>query len=187
MYQLRAFSDGVDAILTWVARVTGWLFLAAIFTICFDVITRKLGYQLPYFTSTRLQELEWHLTSTLFLGWLAFGVIKNTHVRIDVFTMGLSQRTKDWIDLFGVLVFALPFCLVVLPFGWNYALTSWAQLEASDAPNGLPARYIIKTIAALGITLLLLSALSLLARRIIDLFGPPEWHSKGNGARGVEV
>lgn len=187
MHQLRAFSNGVDALLTGIARATGWLFLAAIFVICFDVITRKIGYQLPYFTSTRLQELEWHLTGTLFLSWLAFGVIKNTHVRIDVLTMGMAQRTRDWIDFFGVIVFALPMCLIVVPFAWEYALTSWAQLEGSDAPNGLPARYIIKTIAALGLTLLLLSALSLLARKIVDLFGPPSWHSKGNGGEGVEV
>jgi len=187
MNQLRAFADGIDLVLTWIARVTGWLFLAAIFVICFDVITRKLDFQLPYFTSTRLQELEWHLTSTLFLAWLAFGVIRNTHVRIDVFTMSASQRTKDWIDLFGVIAFALPMFLVIVPFAWEYALTSWVRWESSDAPNGLPARYIIKTIAALGLTLVLLSALSLLARRIVDLFGPPEWHSKTEAGQGVEV
>jgi TRAP-type mannitol/chloroaromatic compound transport system permease small subunit len=187
MHQLRAFSDGVDAVLSWVARLTGWLFLAAIFVICFDVITRKVGFQLPYFTSTRLQELEWHLTATLFLGWLAFGVMKNTHVRIDVLTMSLARRTRDWIDLVGVVVFALPMCLIIVPYAWDYALTSWAQWEGSDAPNGLPARYVIKTIAAAALTLLLLSALSLLARKIVDLFGPPSWHSKAKPGEGVEV
>jgi TRAP-type mannitol/chloroaromatic compound transport system permease small subunit len=187
MYRLRAISDGIDAVLTTVARMTGWLFLAAIFVICFDVITRKFGYQLPYFTSTRLQELQWHITSTLFLGWLAFGVIKNTHVRIDVFTMSLPQRTKDWVDLFGVVVFALPMGFIIVPYAWEYALVSWAQLESSDAPNGLPARYIIKTIAATGLTLLMLAAVSMFCRKIVDLFGPPEWHSSNKAGEGVEV
>ncbi len=187
MHHLRAISAAIDTLLSRVAYGTGWLFLAAVLVICFDVISRKLGYQLPYFTSTRLQELQWHLTSTLFLAWLAFGVIKNTHVRIDVFTMALPQRRKDWIDLFGVLVFALPMCLVVVPYAWIYAFVSWQQLESSDAPNGLPARYIIKTIAACGLTLLLLSAVSLLCRRLVDLFGPPDWHSNAKRDEAVEL
>lgn len=185
MYTLRAISDGIDAVLATIARMTGWLFLAAVFVICFDVITRKLGYQLPYFTSTRLQELQWHLTSTLFLSWLAFGVVKNTHVRIDVFTMGLSQRRKDWVDLVGVVLFALPLSFIIVPYAWEYALVSWAQLESSDAPNGLPARYIIKTIAAAGLTLLMLSAVSLLLKKIVDLFGPPAWHSSARRGAGA--
>ncbi|MEO1089639.1 MAG: TRAP transporter small permease subunit [Pseudomonadota bacterium] len=175
---LLTVSRVIDAVLTRVAQITGWLFLAAIFVICFDVITRKFGYQLPYWTSTRLQELQWHLTATLFLGWLAYGVIRNTHVRIDVFTAGLSQRRRDWIDLVCTLVFALPFCIVILPYAWDYANTSWVQNESSDAPNGLPARYVIKTIAAIGLSLLLFAAISVLCRKIVDLFGPTDWHSR---------
>ena len=186
MHALLRVSRGIDVVLTRIALVTGWLFLAAIFVICFDVLTRKFGYPLPYWTSTRLQELQWHITSTLFLGWLAYGVVRNTHVRIDVFTAGLPERSRDWIDLIGTVVFALPFCLMVLPYAWDYAQISWLQNERSDAPNGLPARYVIKIIAAAGLSLLLFAAISVLCRKIVDLFGPPHLHSRygrGGGDR----
>ena len=174
---LLGLSDGIDVLLTRIAQVTGWLFLAAIIVICFDIFSRKLGYQLPYWTSTRLQELQWHITSTLFLGWLAYGVIKNTHVRIDVFTAGLSLRTRRWIDLIGCLVLALPFCIVVIDYAFTYAAVSWAQNERSPAPNGLPARWVIKYIAAFGLSLLLLATISVICRRLVDLFGPPHLRS----------
>ena len=187
MERLVAISDGINGFLRRLARTTGWLFLVAIVIICFDVFTRKLGYQLPYFTSTRLQELEWHVTSTLFLSWLAYGMVKNTHVRIDVFTANLAQRKKDWIDFIGCLIFALPYTLVILPYCVSYAATSWGYLESSDAPNGLPARYIIKSIMAFGLLTVLLASLSLLFRKYVDLFGPPDMHSKNVEPEGVEI
>ena len=187
MQSLVTFANLIDGFLRRLAHTTGWLFLVAIVIICFDVFTRKIGYQLPYFTSTRLQELEWHVTSTLFLSWLAYGMIKNTHVRIDVFTGVLEQRKKDWIDLFGCIVFALPYTLVILPYVYSYAATSWSYWERSDAPNGLPALYIIKSIMAFGFTTVLLATLSIMARKIVDLFGPPGLHSKSNSMEGVEI
>lgn len=178
MERLIGIADGIDGFIRRLAHTTGWLFLVAIVIICFDVFTRKIGFQLPYFTSTRLQELEWHVTSTLFLSWLAYGMIKNTHVRIDVFTANLPQRKKDWIDLFGCVVFALPYTLVLLPYVVSYATTSISYLERSDAPNGLPALYIIKSITAFGFFTILLATISIMCRKIVDLFGPPELHSK---------
>lgn len=187
MQRLLAFSNGVDGFLYRLTRVTGWLFLVAVAIICFDVFTRKFGYQAPYFTSTRLQELEWHVTSTLFLTWVAYGIVKNTHVRIDVFTGHLAQRRKDWIDLIGCIIFALPYGLVVFPYCLEYFWTSWGYGEASDAPNGLPARYVIKFVMAFGLFTVLLATVSLMARKIIDLFGPPEMHSSHGEMEGVEI
>lgn len=187
MHRLLAVSAAIDRVLAGVAHTTGWLFIAAIAVICFDVITRKIGYQLPYFTSTRLQELEWHITSTLFLGWIGYGVVRDTHVRIDVFTGNLAQRKKDWIELLGGIFFALPYALVVMPYAVNFAWTSFLQNEMSDAPNGLPARYVIKAITALGIILIFGGAVSVIARKLVDLFGPPELHSQaGHGPSSAE-
>ena len=167
----------VDRFLAAIARAAGWLFIATVAVICFDVITRKFGFQLPSMGSTRLQELEWHLAAGLFLGWIGYGVVRNSHVRIDVFTAHMPQRCKDWIDFWGSLLFALPYCLVVLPYAWGFFHTSFIQLESSDAPNGLPARFVIKGLLFLGLVLLLAAVLSLICRKIVDLFGPARLHS----------
>lgn len=184
---LVAISDRIDAFLRRVARLTGWLFLATTVVICFDVLTRKLGFQLPYFGSTRLQELEWHLAATLFLGWIGYGVVRDAHVRIDVFTGHLDRRKKDWIDFLGTLFFAIPYSLLVLPYAVQFAWTSWLQLESSDAPTGLPARFVIKSILAFGIFTLLLASISLLCRKAVALFGPAELRERMRNPREVQL
>jgi TRAP-type mannitol/chloroaromatic compound transport system permease small subunit len=187
MLQLLAVSRAIDRCLAAIARLSGWLFVVTSAVICFDVITRKIGFQLPHLGSTRLQELEWHLAAILFLGWIGYGVVRNSHVRIDVFTSALSPETRDRIDLFGALFFALPYCLVVLPYAFDFFLVSFGQMESSDAPTGLPARFVIKGFLAFGILLILLGAISFLLRRIVDVFGPPELHSRALAAREVEL
>lgn len=178
MERIVSICDAIDGYIRRLAQATGWLFLVAIAIICFDVFTRKFGYQASYFTSTRLQELEWHVTSTLFLTWLAYGIVKDTHVRIDVFTGHLPQAKKDRIDFWGCVVFAMPYCLIVFPYCFLYFLTSYHNNESSDAPNGLPARYIIKGIMALGLFNVLLASVSMMLRKYVDIWGPPSMHSK---------
>ena len=55
----------------------------------------------------------------------------------------------------GCIVFALPYCLVIFYYTSIYAGTSWSYWENSDAPNGLPGRYVIKSIMAFGILTIL--------------------------------
>lgn len=175
MRTLLRISEMLDGLLGIVARIMGWCFLFTMIVICFDVITRKFGFQLELFGidlgSTRLQELEWHLHAFLFLSWIAFCYVQNAHVRIDVFTAGLSARRQAWLELLGCLVFALPYVLVAFPYAWDFFIDSWYQNEASAAPNGLPARYIVKFFLAYAFTSVLAAVISVFIRRFVFLFG----------------
>lgn len=182
MDKLLGLSRAIDALLARIGRVTSLLFLVTTVVICFDVVTRKIGYQLPGLGSTRLQELEWHLAGILFLLWLGYGVVRDGHVRIDVFTGHLRREVKDRIDLAGTIVFALPYCLVLLPYAWSFFITSLLQLESSDAPNGLPARFVIKGFLFLGYVLLLAGTLSFLSRKLILVFGSPQQRERAREA-----
>lgn len=174
MQRLLGLCDTVDAVLASIARLIGWLFLALVAIICFDIVTRKVGYQLPGFGSTPIQELEWHLHGVLFMGWLGYAYVRNVHVRIDVFTSHRPARTQAMIEVLGILVFAIPYCIVATYFSWEFAHTSWIQNESSDAPNGLPHRWIIKFCLFAGLVLLDLAVLSVLVRRIGVLRGIPD-------------
>ena len=178
MRALLALSNSINAILRLVAQVGAWFFLACIITICFDVITRKAGFQLRIgdvdLGSSRLQELQWHFHALLFLSWLGFTYVRDAHVRIDIATAGLSPRRQAWLELVGCLVFALPYLVVAIPFAHRFFLTSYLQGEASSAPNGLPARWIVKGALYLGFWTVLLAVISVMARRIVYLFGPPD-------------
>jgi TRAP-type mannitol/chloroaromatic compound transport system permease small subunit len=181
MRGLLALSQGIDRGLEAAARATGWLFLVLIGLIFFDVVTRKAGFQLPLLGSTRLQELEWHMHAILFLGWIGYCYVRNAHVRIDVLIAGLSPRAQAWLELFGIFVFAAPYCLVAIYYSYGFFETSFIQNEASDAPNGLPYRWIVKFFLFAALVGVLLAVASTLFRKLIFLFGPPDLARAANG------
>lgn len=177
MRGLLTISNGIDAGLGAIARVFGWCFLILMTVIVFDIVTRKIGFQLSIFGldlgSTRLQELEWHLHAFLYLTWIAFCYVRNAHVRIDVFTSGLSPRRHAWLELLGCAIFAAPYLVVALPHSWAFFLQSFGQNESSAAPNGLPWRWIVKFFLFFGFASVFVAVVSVALRRIVFLFGPP--------------
>jgi TRAP-type mannitol/chloroaromatic compound transport system permease small subunit len=173
MEVIFAVSQGIDRILQRIAGVFGWLFLGLIVVICWDVVTRKMGFQLPGFGSTPVQELEWHLHGMLFLFWLGYAYVRNVHVRIDVFTGHLPWRRQAWLEVLGIGLFAIPYSALATYYSWSFVMVSYLQNESSDAPNGLGNRWIIKGCLFLGLVLLDAAVLSVLLRKLVGLFGAP--------------
>jgi TRAP-type mannitol/chloroaromatic compound transport system permease small subunit len=173
MRSFLAYARLVERVLIRIGMAAGWLFVLNALVICVDVVTRKFGYQIPGLGSTRLQELEWHLHMTLFMLWIGAAYLRNAHVRIDLAVAHTAPRTRAWIELFGLLVFAVPFCLVLLNYGADFAWRSWLANEGSESATGLPARWIAKAILEFGLLLLLAAVSAVLARLVVYLFGPP--------------
>jgi TRAP-type mannitol/chloroaromatic compound transport system permease small subunit len=174
---LLSISNAIDDVLRRIAKVFGWCFLLLTFVIVFDVVTRKFGFQLFVGTdlgSTRLQELEWHLHSFLFLTWIGYCYTQNAHVRIDVFTGGMPARKQAWLELFGCIFFAMPYILVALPHAWEFFHRAWEQNESSAAPNGLPWRWIVKGFLFYGFLSVFFAVISVALRRVVYLFGSPD-------------
>jgi TRAP-type mannitol/chloroaromatic compound transport system permease small subunit len=172
MDRLLAASNAVDRVLQRISAVVGWLFVVCAIVICFDVLSRKFGYQIPGMGSTRLQELEWHLHAALFCFWLGTAYVKNAHVRIDIAVTNAKPRTHAWIELVGCLIFAVPYCLIALYFSWDFTALAWTLNESSDSAVGLPYRWIPKAFITIGLALLLAAVASVLARLIVYLYGP---------------
>jgi TRAP-type mannitol/chloroaromatic compound transport system permease small subunit len=186
MERLLNAADAIDRALAAIGRAAGWLFFALTAVICLDVATRKFGYQLPGFGSTRLQELEWHLHTAILALWLGLGYVQNAHVRIDTFVAGARPRAHAWLELAGGLVFAAPYCLLGLYFSVEYAWTAWVRNEASVSLSGLPYRFVPKGLIAAAFLLLTVSVVSVLARTSVFLFGPERLRGRAAfaGARG---
>lgn len=142
--------------------------------ICFDIVTRKLGFQLPGLGSTRLQELEWHLHTILFSAWLGWCYVLNAHPRVDTATAALPLRKRAWIELTGALAFALPYAAIVAWLGIGFVGASYATGEGSEAVIGLPQRWIIKGLFVFGLWLLVASIIAVVLRLIAFLFGGVE-------------
>ena len=73
--------------------------------------------------------------------------------------------------LFGCLVLALPYCALVAFDSLDFVAASYSLGERSDSTVGLTHRWIIKSVYAAGLWLVVLGILSVLARVIVFLFG----------------
>lgn len=178
---LRA-SDRLRRLVETIGRLACWLILPMILVTVWDVVSRKspalrewgLALTGGIAHSTILQELEWHLHTTLFALCLGWAYIKNAHVRVDLILERLAPRSRAWIELLGCLVFMLPYTALVIWFAVDFTWTSWANAEASVSLIGIPYRWVIKSILLLGLVLGFLAGFAILLRLIAYLFGRRE-------------
>jgi TRAP-type mannitol/chloroaromatic compound transport system permease small subunit len=170
MSPLLSLANAIDRILRSVAAAAVWLLPLLAAVIVVDVITRKFGLFLPILTSSRLQELEWHVHASLFALWLGFAYSINGHPRVDPLHARMSLRGKARVELFGCLVFALPYALVLLYYLGPFLANSYQSGEGSNIPGGLPQRWIVKSVFAAGFVLLALSIVSMILRTCAYLF-----------------
>jgi len=154
-------------------QVVAWMMVLMVLAIVFEVITRRMRIEFPVLTSIRLLELQWHFHVTLFMLSLAYGYLRNVHVRIDMAVSRYSDRTRAWIELAGLVVLFLPFVVMLLRWGVIFWEASWVQNEASDNPLGLPHRWLIKPVMPIGAFLLVLAGLANMLRLLVFLLGPP--------------
>lgn len=187
---LLAASDGLASFLNRVGIVSAVvLFSVLIFAIMYDVTQRQyLGFNsdwtntdwYKFFSSTRVQEFEWHLHAALFLMVLGYGYIQDAHVRIELVRDNMKPRTRVWIELAGSVLFMVPYCYVVMEYGIENALRSWEIGESSAATTGLPHRFIIKGMLPFGFALIALAGMSVALKCVVYLFGPPSLRGRSS-------
>jgi|SRR5262245_26131668 len=168
MNAVLGISNAIRALLERVAEWSGWLLIVLMTVTCVDVTCRKLGIPIPY---TMFQEMEWHLHTAIFAMWMGYNYTINAHPRVDSYTEALPFRKKAWIEFAGILLFALPYTVVILYYGWDFVKTAYIFSERSDSAIGLTHRWIIKGVLYVGIWLVLLGVVSVLLRLIAYLFG----------------
>ena len=108
-----------------------------------------------------------------------FAFLRNAHVRIDVVSSRLTARTRNWIDVIGILVFLLPLCYLLIALGWPVFERAWIIGEMSPNAGGL-IRWPAYLMIPLGFALLALQAISELIKRFNFLFcGGPDALAQG--------
>lgn len=183
MELLIRVSDALDYVIVKIGRIAAWAGLLLILVTIFDVVTRRflvLG-------STKLQEAEWHLHVVLFAFCLGYAYLKDAHVRIDLLRENLSERTRWWIEVAGCVFFLLPFCFLVIWFGIDFVERAYATNEVSASATGLTHRWIIKSVIPLGFSFLALSGITVLLRKIVELFGPEDLRARVHDIEDAEA
>ena len=110
-----------------------------------------------------LQESVTWMHAVVFMVGAAYTLKHEEHVRVDVFYRGMSEKSRAWVDLLGVLIFLLPTCVFLAMKAFDFVAISWSLKEASREPGGLPYPFLplLKTILIVMPTAVALQGLSL--------------------------
>lgn len=177
-----AFARAIDAYNERVSRTIAWFLVATILVSAGNAISR---YALNMASNAWL-ELQWNLFAAAFLFGASWTLKTNEHVRIDIVSSNLPQSARNWIDVFGHIVFLLPFCLIHIYYGIDYFMRSYEAGETSTHAGGLifwPAKLIL----LIGFVLLTLQALSELVKRFAIIAGRMPAEDGGASAAEREV
>jgi len=147
----------IDTINEWVGRGVAWATAVVVLVVFIDVIMRYAFNTSFVFT----QELEWHLFAFIFLMGAGATLLKDGHVRVDIFYQSFSPKTRAWINLFGVIFFLVPGCLMIVVTSLHFVQNSFAVLEGSPDPGGIPYRFIVKSFIPAGLFLVLIQGVAL--------------------------
>lgn len=177
---LKRFADGIDCTNAAIARAAMW---CALFMVIaeFAAVVMRYGFGVG---SIALQEAVLYAQSALFLLGAAWTLQIGGHVRIDVFYAKAPPRQRAVVDLFGALVFLLPFAIALAILSIPYAARSWSVLEHSREASGLPFVYLLKSLIPLFAALIGLQGVSQALRATLVLIEQSENQALSSPARG---
>lgn len=139
--RLTAAADRIDAFTIALGRFVALLGFATVI-VCFATVYLRYAVGVGF---TWTQELyTWTHVFMIMLG-SAYTLLKGGFVRVDMFYARASERTKAKIDLFGSIVFTLPFLVMIAWYGWPFFLASYQMGERSQYEDGLGALYALKS------------------------------------------
>jgi len=156
----------IDALNLRIGCAVTWLTLAVVLVSATNAVVRKVFN----ISSNAWLELQWYLFGAIFLLAAGYTFLKNEHVRVDVLSQRFAPRTQAKIEIFGIIFFLLPACLLVFWLSLPYFWQSLILKEASSNTGGL-IRWPVKLLIPVGFALLILAAISQLIKSIAFLRG----------------
>jgi TRAP-type mannitol/chloroaromatic compound transport system permease small subunit len=107
-----------------------------------------------------------------------FGYIRDSHVRIELIRDNLRPRTRAIVEMIGAIICILPFCALVIYFGYDFVLRSFENHEVSASTTGLTHRWLIKSTIPIGFGLLAMAGFSVFLKCYVFVFGPSNLRSR---------
>ena len=160
-----AVANAIDKVTAPVGKLAAWCVTVAIVVSAGNAVARKIGY-----SSNAWLELQSYLFGATFMLCSAWVLKENEHIRVDIVYSRLRGRTRNWIDLFGFIVFMLPFVSLMAWFSTPFFLSALQTGEHSGQSGGLlvwPARAVIVA----GFALLCAQGISEIIKRALLLAG----------------
>jgi len=166
MQTLLRLSRAIDWISEKVGSVLIWLVLAAVLVSAVNAVIRKVFS----IGSNAWLETQWYLFAAVFMLGAGYTFLHNAHVRIDFISARLSARTRNVIDILGIVLFLVPLCWLIIDLSWPLFTNAWRSGEMSQNAGGL-VRWPVYLMIPTGMALLLAQAASELIKRVAFLAG----------------
>ncbi len=166
MSVLLAISRLIDRINEFIGKWISWAILISILVSSGNAVIRKTFNT----SSNAWLELQWYLFGAAFLLAAAYTLKQNEHIRIDIVYGMFSRRVQHWIDLFGHVLFLMPFVVLMIFYFIPYVSLSLRSGEMSTNSGGLilwPA----KSLLLIGFLLLGFQGISEIIKKIAVMTG----------------
>ena len=151
MAALLALSRAIDRLNAGFACIAEYLVFAAILVSAGNALMRYVFN----ITSNAYLEVQWYMFAAIVMLAAAYTLRLNEHVRVDLVYANLSDRGRLLIDIFGIVLFLMPFTLYMLYLAWPFFWDSFISGETSSNEGGL-IRWPAKIVLPLGFLLLFL-------------------------------
>lgn len=156
----------IDAVVGFLGKTVAWLLFGVVLVTTVVVVMQYFGEN-----SIAMQESVSYMHAAVFMIGAAYTLQLDGHVRVDVFYRAFSPRKKAVVNIIGTLLFLFPVAVIILYYSWGDVSRSWAVMEKSNQPGGLPYIYLLKSLMPLFAVLLILQGFAELLRNILILQG----------------
>jgi TRAP-type mannitol/chloroaromatic compound transport system permease small subunit len=158
---LLKLSRAIDFLNDRFGEVANWLVLLACLISAGNAMSRY-AFSL---SSNAWLEVQWYMFAGMVMLGAPHTLRLNEHVRVDLLFSSVSERTRIWIDILGIIFFLFPICIVLIYFTWPWFVESWRIEEMSSNAGGL-IRWPVKLVLPVGFALMALQGVSELIKRI---------------------
>jgi len=169
MIIIKKICQYIDKLNTWIGHMVAWVTLLLVLAVFTDVVMRYL-FKTSY---VFVQELEWHLFAFIFLMGAGYTLLKDGHVRVDIIYQQLSPKARAWVNVIGTLLLLFPGCYMIITTSSTFFCNSYAIMECSPDPGGIPYRCIIKSAIPVGFSLVALQGVSMFLKNMMIVLGSP--------------
>ena len=161
MKYVRKILKIIDAINISIGRTASFLLILMSGVIVYEIAARTF-FGKP---TEWAHETSGMMFGTMFMLGVGYVLYKRAHVRVDIVVSRLNPRIQALIDIITHVLFII-YSVVVIKFGWTYAVRAFTGMEVSDS-SWAPVTFPIKFVLVFGMSLLVLQ---LLAKYIRDFY-----------------
>lgn len=98
----------------------------------------------------------------------AYALRYHAHVEVDILKRLLPRKKQAFVEIFGYLIFFVPFSWLLIKYGWAFFERSFSRGETTYGMLALPV-YPVKGVIMVSAFLLILQALAIVIRSICQL------------------